>query len=146
MFEARLVDGKIFKDVIESIKDLVQDANLDCSEEEIGIQSMDSSHVALVAMRLSAAAFDHFRCDRPLSLGFDSANMAKIFKMMDKGNQVVLKAEDQGDTLTMMFEGSDPDNGPIADFGAYTRENLRNFNSCSNTQLSFNCRTQAHGH
>ncbi|CAB9499252.1 Proliferating cell nuclear antigen [Seminavis robusta] len=114
MFEARLANGKTLKDIIESIKDLVNDANLDCSEEGISIQCMDSSHVSLVSISLAANAFDHYRCDRPLSLGLNSANMAKIFKMMGKDDSVVLKAEDEPDNLTMMFENDKTDT--IADF------------------------------
>lgn len=115
MFEARLIEGKIFKDLIDSIKDLVSDTNVDCSEEEITIQSMDSAHVALVACSLSASAFEHYRCDRNLSLGVNTANMGKIFKMMNRNDILVLKAEDDGDSLNMMFEASQADT--IADFG-----------------------------
>lgn len=114
MFEARLIDGHILKNLIESIKDLVNDANLDCSEEDISIQCMDSSHVSLVSVSLNAQAFEHFRCDRPLSLGFNTGNLSKIFKMMGKDDVVVLKAEDEPDNLTMMFEGTKTDT--IADF------------------------------
>ena len=117
MFEARLLQGHILKNIIEAVKDLVNDANVDCSEEEVSIQCMDSSHVSLVAVSLQAAAFDHYRCDRPLSLGINSGNMAKIFKMMGKDDQVVLKAEDEPDNLTLMFEGNG--NGAIADFGKF---------------------------
>ena len=115
MFEARLTQGKVLKQIIEAIKDLVTDCNLDCSEEEISIQSMDSAHVSLVAVRLSSAAFDHFRCDRPNSLGINTANMSKIFKMLNNEDMVTLKAEDDADALTMMFEGGK--NDTIADFG-----------------------------
>lgn len=116
MFEARLIDGKTFRHVIDAIKDLVNDGNIDCTEEEISIQCMDSSHVSLVAVSLSASAFDHFRCDRTLSLGFNSANMSKILKMMGKDDILILKAEDEGDVMTMMFEN--PKTETIADFGA----------------------------
>ena len=115
MFEARLVQGKIFKQIVESIKDLVTDANLDVSEEEISMQCMDGSHVALVAVQLTAAAFDQYRCDRPLSLGLNSGNLSKILKMMKKDDIVVLKSEDEPDALTLMFENEGQDT--IADFG-----------------------------
>ena len=115
MFEARLVEGTIFKQLIDSIKDLVADTNVDCSEEEVTIQSMDSAHVALVACSLSSTAFEHYRCDRNLALGVNTANMAKIFKMMNKDDTLVLKAEDNGDSLNMMFEAEKADT--IADFG-----------------------------
>jgi hypothetical protein len=43
--------------------------------------------------------------------------MGKILKMMNKKDILVLKAEDQGDALTMMFESSEAET--IADFGTY---------------------------
>lgn len=114
MFEARLEDGSIMKKIIESIKDLVNDCNLDCSEEEMTIQSMDSAHVSLVAVSLAESAFGHYRCDRSNTLGINTVNMSKIFKMLGKNDSLTLKAEDNGDQLQMMFEGA---NDTIADFG-----------------------------
>jgi proliferating cell nuclear antigen len=115
MFEARLIQGIILRQVLESIKDLVNDANFDVTEEDLTIQCMDSAHVSLVDVSLSAAAFDHYRCDKSLSLGFNSENMTKILKMMNKDDVVILKAEDEGDSLTLMFETEG--NKTIADFG-----------------------------
>mmetsp|Transcript_88196 Transcript_88196/g.172525 ORF Transcript_88196/g.172525 Transcript_88196/m.172525 type:complete len:259 (+) Transcript_88196:86-862(+) len=114
MFEAHLEDGKTFKDIIEAIKDLVTDCNLDCSEEEVSIQSMDSAHVSLVSVQLASTCFSHYRCDRPNSLGINTQNMSKIFKMMGKDDSLTLKAEDGADSMTLMFEGSKQDT--IADF------------------------------
>jgi len=114
MFEARLVNGSVLKKVIEALKDLVTDANIDCSQEEISIQCMDASHVALVSFSLASAAFDHYRCDRPLALGLNSGNVSKIFKMMGNDDIVILKAEDDGEALTLMFESTKTET--IADF------------------------------
>ena len=116
MFEARLIEGVVLKQIIEALKDLVTDANMDVSSDDLSIQCMDSSHVALVDVNLSRAAFDHFRCDKPISLGFNGPNMSKILKLMNKDDIVVMKAEDDGDTLTLMFESND-DQKTIADFG-----------------------------
>lgn len=115
MFEARLVQGKVLKQIIEAIKDLVVDANIDVSEEELAIQSMDSSHVALVSVCIQSNGFDHYRCDRSLNLGFNSANLSKILKISGNDDVITLKAEDDGDALTLMFES--PSQDRIADFG-----------------------------
>lgn len=69
MFEARLVQGNLLKKVVDAIKDLVTDANFDCSGGGFNLQAMDNSHVSLVAMQLRADGFEHFRCDRNLSMG-----------------------------------------------------------------------------
>lgn len=115
MFEARLTNGIVFKQMIESITSLVNDVNIDCNEDELSIQCMDSAHVSLVAISLSSGAFDQFRCDKPITLGFNTPNMSKVMKMMNKDDILVLKAEDDGEKLMMMFESDQ--GGTIADFG-----------------------------
>ncbi|KAL3769266.1 hypothetical protein ACHAW5_002282 [Stephanodiscus triporus] len=114
MFEARLTQGKVFKQLIEALKDLVQEANIDCSDDEMSIQAMDNSHVALVAVSLRSGGFDHFRCDRPISLGFNATNMGKILKCAGNDDIITLKAEDDGDSLALVFES--PGQDRIADF------------------------------
>lgn len=114
MFEARLTQGKVFKQLIEALKDLVQEANIDCTDDEMSIQAMDSSHVALVAVCLRSGGFDHFRCDRPISLGFNATNMGKILKCAGNDDIITLKAEDDGDSLALVFES--PGQDRIADF------------------------------
>jgi proliferating cell nuclear antigen len=69
MFEARLLQGNLLKKVIEAIKELVTDANFDCTESDFSLQAMDSSHVSLVALKLERDGFEHFRCDKPISMG-----------------------------------------------------------------------------
>jgi proliferating cell nuclear antigen len=115
MFEARLVDGLLLRQVMDAVKDLVRDANMDVTEEELTIQCMDSAHVSLIDVRLSSAAFESYRCDKSQSLGFNCDNITKIMKMMNKDDTVALKAEEDADKLTIMFE--DPSNKTIADFG-----------------------------
>ena len=38
MFEARLVPGSLLKKIVEAIRDLVNDANVDCAETGITMQ------------------------------------------------------------------------------------------------------------
>ncbi|GMI57570.1 hypothetical protein TeGR_g8165, partial [Tetraparma gracilis] len=114
MFEARLTNGSILKKLLEALKDLVTDANIDCSADGLSIQAMDSSHVSLCAVALRADGFDHFRCDHNQSLGFNSVNLGKILKCADNSDVISLKAQDDGDALTLMFES--PNQERISDF------------------------------
>ena len=77
MFEARLVQGSLLKKVLESIKDLVTDANFDCSSNGFALQAMDSSHVSLVALLLRSDGFEHYRCDRNMTMGMNLTNMVR---------------------------------------------------------------------
>ena len=91
MFEARLTQGVLLKKLLEAVKDLVTDANFDCSATGFSLQAMDSSHVSLVSMQLRADGFDHFRCDRNLSMGINLANMAKMLKCAGNEDVVTMK-------------------------------------------------------
>ena len=114
MFEARLTEGNLLKKIIEAIKDLVQEANVDCSETGLTMQAMDASHVSLCSLNMRSGGFDHFRCDRSISLGLNLANLGKILKCAGNDDVVTLKAEDEPDTLTLMFEA--PNQERISDF------------------------------
>jgi len=114
MFEARLVQGSVLKKVLESIKDLVTDANFDCSATGYSLQAMDSSHVSLVALLLRSDGFEHYRCDRTMSMGMNLANMAKMLKCAGNDDIVTMKADDNGDVVTFMFES--PNQDKISDF------------------------------
>jgi proliferating cell nuclear antigen len=92
----------------------VTEANFDCSTTGISLQAMDSSHVSLVALLLRADGFDHFRCDRNISLGINLGSMGKVLKCCNNGDIVTLKADDNADAMTFMFENQSADR--ISDF------------------------------
>mmetsp|Transcript_22558 Transcript_22558/g.50905 ORF Transcript_22558/g.50905 Transcript_22558/m.50905 type:complete len:261 (+) Transcript_22558:51-833(+) len=114
MFEARLTQGILLKKIVESIRDLVSEGNLDCNEQGISLQAMDSSHVSLCALVLRSDGFDHYRCDRSMALGLNLANMGKILKCAGNDDVVTLKSQEEGDMLTIMFES--PNQDRISDF------------------------------
>ena len=65
---------------------------------------MDSSHVSLCALKLRAAGFDHYRCDKNISLGVNTPNLSKILRCAGNDDLVTIKSEEETDTLNMMFE------------------------------------------
>ena len=104
MFEARLEQASVLKKILESIKELVNEANFDCTGAGIALQAMDTSHVSLVGLLLRADGFDHYRCDRSLSLGINLDSMSKILKCAGNEDTMTLKAEEDNDTINFMFE------------------------------------------
>lgn len=114
MFEARLDQAAVLKKVVEAMKDLVTDANFECTATGMAMQAMDSSHVSLCALLLRSSAFEHFRCDRSLSLGLNLVNLSKILKCAGNDDTMTLKAEDEGDSMALVFENNSQDR--ISDF------------------------------
>merc|ERR1712020_867596 len=109
MFEARLVQGNLLKKVLESLKDLLNEATWDCSDTGIQLQAMDNSHVSL-----GADGFDKFRCDRQLSMGMNLGSMSKILRCASNDDIITIKAQDQADTVTFMFES--PNQEKVSDY------------------------------
>ncbi|KAL0911792.1 hypothetical protein M5K25_019957 [Dendrobium thyrsiflorum] len=114
MLELRLVQGNLLKKVLEAMKDLVTDANFDCSATGFSLQAMDSSHVALVALLLRSEGFEHYRCDRNITMGMNLNNVSKLLKCAGNDDIITIKADDGGDTVSFMFEN--PKQDKISDF------------------------------
>ncbi|XP_018793771.1 PREDICTED: proliferating cell nuclear antigen [Bactrocera latifrons] len=104
MFEARLNNATTLKKILDAIKDLLNEGTFDCSDSGIQLQAMDNSHVSLVSLTLRSDGFDKFRCDRNLSMGMNLGSMAKILKCANNDDTVTIKAQDNADTVTFMFE------------------------------------------
>ncbi|KZS86633.1 proliferating cell nuclear antigen [Sistotremastrum niveocremeum HHB9708] len=104
MLEARLSQAALLKKLLDSIKELVTDANFECNEEGINLQAMDNSHVALVAVKLDADGFAKYRCDRAMPLGVNLTSLTKVLKCAKDDDRVTLKARDNADVLNLLYE------------------------------------------
>ncbi|KJE94486.1 proliferating cell nuclear antigen [Capsaspora owczarzaki ATCC 30864] len=104
MFEARLAQSNLMKKILDAIKDLITEANLEISSGGISLQGMDSSHVSLVALLMRSDGFSPFRCDRNLTLGVNLQAMAKLMKCASNDDILTMTAEDNSDTLNLQFE------------------------------------------
>ncbi|KAH8104888.1 proliferating cell nuclear antigen [Phellopilus nigrolimitatus] len=109
MLEAKLADAVILKKLLDSIKELVTDANFECNEEGLKLQAMDNSHVALVAVQLQADGFVKYRCDRPMPLGVNLGSLTKVLKCAKDDDVCTLKATDDADVLNLTYEGKNSD-------------------------------------
>merc|ERR1712066_415796 len=112
--EAHLQQSVLLKKVVDAMKDLCKDVNFDCSEKGLQVQSMDSSHVALVSLLLRESAFSEFKCDRPTSLGMNVDSLAKILKMCGTSDSLKLRWQNDADTVNFQCESGEEDR--IADF------------------------------
>ena len=106
MFHAKLNEGILIKKLIDAIKDLVSDINLDISAIGISLQAMDSSHVALVTLNLSAEGFEEYRCDKSMTLGISIANLAKVLRCGGNEDSLTLSCEDEPSKLKIRFENN----------------------------------------
>merc|ERR1719163_783921 len=114
MFEAKLKEGGILKKIVEAIKDVVSDVNIDVSASGLSLQAMDGSHVALVSLNLSMEGFEHYRCDANMVLGLSIATLAKVMKLASADDAITLQAEQDPSHLKLIFEN--PKNERVTEF------------------------------
>jgi len=114
VLEAHLQQAVLLKKVVDAMKDLCKDVNFDCSEKGLQVQSMDSSHVALVSLLLRESAFSEFKCDRATSLGMNVDSLGKIFKMCGPTDSLKLRWQNDADTVNFQCESGQDDR--ISDF------------------------------
>jgi len=114
MFEARLNQSSLLKKLLEAIKDLLNEATFDCSDSGIQLQAMDNSHVALVALNLQSDGFEKYRCDRNITMGMNLASFWKILKCAANDDLVTMKADERGDTVSLIFES--PNGDRVSDY------------------------------
>ncbi|KAL0228077.1 hypothetical protein RCL1_004220 [Eukaryota sp. TZLM3-RCL] len=109
VFEARLPKVSTLKKIVDAIKDLVKEANIECNLQGLSLQAMDGSHVALVSLMLRKEGFEDFTNHRNLTLGINLKNLDTFLKCAGKDDSVTLRAEDKADVLEITFESPSGD-------------------------------------
>lgn len=92
------------KKIINAIKDVITEANVECTEQGMALQCMDSSHVMLVYIMLREWGFDRYVISKNVTLGLNMTSVGKIMKIAKGDSLCTLKTLDDSDTLTFMFE------------------------------------------
>ena len=106
IFEARLVQGNLLKNVLESLKDLRNEAIWDCSDTGIQIQTKDKSNLYRASMILRADGFNKFRCDFQHRMRIKLSEMSEILKCAATNDIITIKAQEQAEMVTFMFEST----------------------------------------
>lgn len=97
LFEIKTIQASAFRTLIEALKDILTEANLEFDQTGIKVMAMDESHTALVYLKLHADRFEEYYCPARYVLGVNVNYFFKLIKTM--GN---------GDSLTLYHPASDP--------------------------------------
>lgn len=95
MFEARFSESSQFRKIIDAMKDLVKNVNIEVTQKGIFIQSIDSCHIALAFLQLKEKAFASYICQKPLTLGITIENVAKILKIAGNDDSLTLSCNEE---------------------------------------------------
>ena len=96
-FVIRTVQASAFRTLVEALKEILTDVNIEIDETGMKIIAMDASHVALIHMKLLAKNFEKYYCKKPIVCGISMMRLFKLLKMMSPN-----------DTLTFYVENDEP--------------------------------------
>lgn len=91
----------LFRKVVESLADIVDQMEIKCSDDGLSIQVMDPMHVALADVFFSKDTFSKYRCDRDLQLGIPLKHFLTILRGINIEENSLLRfsCEDSPQTL-----------------------------------------------
>jgi len=103
MFEAKLVKASLLKKIVDAIKDIIESAPFDIRNDALSLQAMDTSHVALVSLRLGRDLFEEFRCDRNVNIGLSMKNVAIALKCAGNDDTCMIRFDESGENTNILF-------------------------------------------
>lgn len=114
VFECTLDKGELFKKIVSSLTELVQEGNFIVDPVHISFQGMDSSHVSLCAMSLKSEGFSDYQCDQDFALGLHFESLTKVLKCMSSKDSLTIRHDLETDKVLLIFE--DPKESRISNF------------------------------
>ena len=103
MFKSCFSDPSLLKKIIESIKELINDASWSCDDNGISLNAMDSSHVALVSILLDKSSFTEYQCDKSITLGINTNSLSKILKCSSNDEIITIQTDYNCDVLKIIY-------------------------------------------
>jgi proliferating cell nuclear antigen len=97
LFEIRTVQSAAFRTLIEALKEILTEANLEFDSTGLKVIDVDETHTVLTYLRLHAERFEYFYCPAKYVLGI---NMIYLFKL--------IKTLSNNDSLTLFLPASNP--------------------------------------
>ena len=97
LFEIRTVQSGAFRTLIEALKEILTEANLEFDSTGIRIIDVDETHTVLTYLRLHADRFEGYYCPAKYVVG---VNMIYLFKL--------IKTLSNNDSLTLFLPASNP--------------------------------------
>lgn len=97
LFEMKTIQAAAFRTLIEALKEILTEANLEFDSTGVKIMAMDETHTVLVHLRLHSDRFNEYYCPAKHVLGI---NMIYLFKL--------IKTMGNNDSLTLYLPASNP--------------------------------------
>ena len=97
ILEIKTIQASTIKSVIDAMKEILMDVNLEFDENGMKIVALDNTHIVLIHLKLHADKFESYYCLKKLYVGI---NMLKF--------HMLIKTIQNGDILSLFIHKDDP--------------------------------------
>jgi proliferating cell nuclear antigen len=97
ILEIQTIQASTFKQIIDALKEILMDVNLEFDDTGMKIVALDNTHVVLVHLKLDSDKFEKYHCEKKMYVGI---NMLKL--------HLLIKTISNNDVLTLFIERNDP--------------------------------------
>lgn len=104
---AKFNKSKIFKNIIDSIKEFASEVDFEWTEDGLKIRTMDNANVSVIILDLPNNWFDSYVCDRPFTIGLHLDTISKIIPISNNDNMgITIKYIDESDYIEILIDSS----------------------------------------
>ncbi len=97
ILEIKTIQASTIKSVIDAMKEILMDVNLEFDENGMKIVALDNTHIVLIHLKLHADKFESYYCMKKIYVGI---NMLKF--------HMLIKTIQNGDILSLFISKNDP--------------------------------------
>ena len=108
LIDIRTVQAVPFKTMIEALKEILVDINIEFNESGIKIMEIDATQSVLVHLKLDANQFQVYNCNKRMIIGLSVINLFKLIKTITNNDILQLFIEENDEnTLNICIENSE---------------------------------------
>lgn len=117
MFKALFSEGKIWKNIIESISVLVDEGVFIASPNGIRLRAMDPSRVAMVDLELPYTTFESYQCNNEVPIGVTFDDLKSVVKRAKSDEKIELEIAEARLKIKLIGKFTRTFSMPLLDLG-----------------------------
>lgn len=105
MFSVKMTDAKLFRDAVNAISTLIDEATFSIDQEGIKLRAMDPSRVAMIDFAMQKTAFDEYVCTENLKICLNIGELLKLLRRAGKDESVELMLDEKTGRFKVTIRG-----------------------------------------
>lgn len=107
IFQLKTINGKVFKCLSDSLRAVLNNANIILDQKGLRMMAMDVNCVGAMHLDMPHTAFESFYCrDEPIHQGLNIVKLAKILKICNVKDKLILTIYEDCKRLEVVIENS----------------------------------------